>query len=228
MLETRGLTKKYSGVTALEDLSFTLEKGKIYALLGPNGSGKSSWMRLAAGIDTPNAGEILLDGKRIDASDRARISYMPTEAIFYSWMSVRDVGRYYRDFFSDFSEERFEALLGLMELEGRMSIKQLSTGMAAKLRIAAAMSRRAELYLLDEPLNGIDLIARDHIMEAVIGAMRDDAIMLLSSHLVEEMESFISQAIFLRNGRLLEICDAEKLREESGKSISERYRELYR
>ena len=215
---SEGLTKKYSGVTALEDLSFTLEKGKIYALLGPNGSGKSSWMRLAAGIDAPNAGEILLDGKRIDASDRARISYMPTEAIFYSWMSVRDVGRYYRDFFPDFSEERFEALLGLMELEGRMSIKQLSTGMAAKLRIAAAMSRRAELYLLDEPLNGIDLIARDHIMEAVIGSMRDDAIMLLSSHLVEETESFISQAIFLRNGRLLEICDAEKLREESGKS----------
>ena len=151
---------------------------------------------------------------------------MPTESFFYPWMIVADVGDYYADFFEDFDLDRFRDLIRDMELPADAKVKSLSSGMNAKLRFAAAISRKARVYLLDEPLNGIDLVARDAVMKAVISVMSPDTAVVISSHLVEEVESFVSTAIFLRNGKLLEIADTEDLRTRTGKSLADRYREL--
>ena len=228
MLEVNHVNKSYGGKKALQDFSCVLEPGEIYGLLGANGSGKTTLMKLIANLILPDSGEILLNGTPVSAASRAHIAYMSTEPYFYPYMKIKDVGEYYRDFFADFSQETYREILDAFQLNPNLRTKSLSSGMMAKVKVAVTMSRKADVILLDEPLNGIDLIARDQVMDLIISRAGHESALLLSSHLVEETESFISQAIFLRNGRLLEICDAEKLREESGKSISERYRELYR
>ena len=203
MLESIHLTKNYLNKKALDDVSIKLEKGQIYALLGPNGSGKTTWMKTAAGLTKPTSGEMLYNGSPVGIESRREIAYMSTEPYFFHWMTVGDVGEYYQDFF-----------------------EQLSSGMAAKLKIAATMARKASIFLLDEPLNGIDLIARDHIMDAVISSMENPVTMVISSHLVEEIESFASKAVFLRDGSAVEVCDVEDLRIREGKSLAYKYREI--
>ena len=226
MLETKNLVKKYGVKTVLNDISFPISQGKTYLLLGPNGSGKTTWMKTAASLTRPTSGSILWTGTPVGVESRKEISYMPTESFFYPWMIVADVGDYYADFFEDFDLDRFRDLIRDMELPADAKVKSLSSGMNAKLRLAAAISRKARVYLLDEPLNGIDLVARDAVMKAVISVMSPDTAVVISSHLVEEVESFVSTAIFLRNGKLLEIADTEDLRTRTGKSLADRYREL--
>ena len=155
MLETKNLVKKYGGKTALNDISFPIEQGKTYLLLGPNGSGKTTWMKTAASLSKPTSGSVLWNGTPVGVESRKEISYMPTESFFYPWMIVADVGDYYADFFEDFDLDRFRDLIRDMELPADAKVKSLSSGMNAKLRLAAAISRKARVYLLDEPLNGI-------------------------------------------------------------------------
>ena len=226
MLETKNLVKKYGVKTVLNDISFPISQGKTYLLLGPNGSGKTTWMKTAASLTRPTSGSILWNGTPVGVESRKEISYMPTESFFYPWMIVADVGDYCADFFEDFDLDQFRDLIRDMKLPADAKVKTLSSGMNAKLRLAAAISRKARVYLLDEPLNGIDLVARDAVMKAVISVMNPDTAVVISSHLVEEVESFVSTAIFLRNGKLLEIADTEDLRTRTGKSLADRYREL--
>ena len=226
MLETKNLIKKFGGKTALNDISFQIEPGKTYLLLGPNGSGKTTWMKTAASLTKPTSGSVLWNSIPVGTESRKEISYMPTESFFYPWMNVTDVGNYYADFFADFEKEQFNDMIREMDLPADAKVKTLSSGMNAKLRLAAAVSRKAKVYLLDEPLNGIDLVARDAVMKAVISVMNPETAVVISSHLVEEVESFVSTAIFLRDGKLLEIADIEDLRIRTGKSLADRYREL--
>lgn len=226
MLESRAISKYFLNKKALEDVTLRIEPGKIYALLGPNGSGKTTWMKIAASLTKPSAGEMLFDGEPVGIGSRRSVAYMSTEPYFYSWMTIRDVGRYYEDFFEDFSMERFRGLLGKMELSEELRVKNLSSGMMAKLKIAVTISRRARVYLLDEPLNGIDLIARDRIMETIVGSLEDGVSLVLSSHLVEEIETVVDTAVFIRDGKITEICDTESLRAERGQSLADRYREI--
>lgn len=226
MLETRNLTKKFGGRAALDDISFSIEPGKTYLLLGPNGSGKTTWMKTAASLTKPTKGGVYWNGSPVGVESRREIAYMPTESCFYHWMTVNDVGQYCQDFFEDFDRAKFGEMLADLDLAEEEKVKNLSSGMNAKLRLAACMARKAKVYLLDEPLNGIDLLARDQVMDAVISAMRPDASIVISSHLVEEVESVVSTAIFIRNGRILEIADTEELRQNTGKSLADRYREL--
>ena len=205
MLETKNLVKKYGVKTVLNDISFPISQGKTYLLLGPNGSGKTTWMKTAASLTRPTSGSILWNGTPVGVESRKEISYMPTESFFYPWMIVADVGDYCADFFEDFDLDQFRDLIRDMELPADAKVKSLSSGMNAKLRLAAAISRKARVYLLDEPLNGIDLVARDAVMKAVISVMSPDTAVVISSHLVEEVESFVSTAIFLRNGKLRQI-----------------------
>ena len=226
MLETKKLIKKFGGKTALNDVSFLIEPGKTYLLLGPNGSGKTTWMKTAASLSKPTSGSVLWNGIPVGVESRKEISYMPTESFFYSWMTVADVGDYCADFFEDFDQGQYRDMIKDMELPADAKVKSLSSGMNAKLRLSAAISRKARVYLLDEPLNGIDLVARDAVMKAVISVMSPETAVVISSHLVEEVESFVSTAIFLRSGKLLEITDTEELRTRTGKSLADRYREL--
>jgi ABC transporter, ATP-binding protein len=226
MLETKSLSKSYIKKQVLFDLSFTITGGHIYGLLGPNGSGKSTWMKICAGLVKPTSGSVSLEGRKIDIQTRNDIAYAPTENFFYPWMSIEEVGQYYQDFFPDFSLDTYHTLLEEMKLTPKQKLKTLSSGMNAKTKIAAALSRNAKVYLLDEPFNGIDLITRDEIAKTIIQSLRQDNVIIISSHLIEEMESFIDSAIFIRDGHFLEVCDTESLRLRANKSLSDRYREL--
>ncbi len=227
MLESRNVVKRYGGKTAVDGISLALKPGQIYAMLGPNGSGKTTWMKMAAGLTLPTAGEIFFEGRRIGVETRRSVAYMATEPYFYPWMSVKDVGRYYGDFFEDYDPEAFRSLLKEMELTEDLKVKSLSSGMAAKLKIAVTLARRAKVYLLDEPFNGIDLLARDAILRAILAKSGEDNIMVLSSHLVEEMEALASAAIYIREGKLALMKDLEQMREEDGCSMAEMYRKIY-
>ena len=227
MLESKGITKMFGAKTAVDHVTMKLEKGHIYAMLGPNGSGKTTWMKMAAGLIKPTAGEILYEGKPVGIESRAHMAYMSTEPYFYSWMTVRDVGKYYDDFFLDFSYPRYQDLLRRMELTEGMKTKALSSGMMAKLKIAVTLARDARVYMLDEPFNGIDLLARDEIRSCILEYATEEKLLLLSSHLVEEMEAIADQAVFIRQGQLALQCDLERMREEEGLSMADRYREIF-
>jgi len=227
MITSKNLTRKFGSKTAVDGISLTLEPGHVYAMLGPNGSGKTTWMKMAAGLVKPTSGEILYEGAPVGIESRRYVAYMSTEPYFYSWMTVGDVGKYYQDFFEDFSMEKYEKLLKDMELEDGMKTRTLSSGMMAKLKIAVTMARDAKAYMLDEPFNGIDLLARDEIRRCILEEARPEKVLILSSHLVEEMEAVADRAVFIRNGRLVEVRDLEEMRESGHISMADRYREIY-
>lgn len=227
MLESKNIVKRYGGKAAVNDLTMNIEEGHIYGLLGPNGSGKSTWMKMAAALIVPDKGEITLDGVKIGAETKKKIAYMPTEPFYYSYMKIKDVSRYYKDFFEDFDGDRFALLMQKMELDMNMKVRTLSSGMMAKLKIAATLSRHAQIYLLDEPLNGIDLMARDEVIRTILECMDDRSALVISSHLVEELEKIIDSVIFLKDGELVLTGDVEAIRQERGESIVDLYREIY-
>ncbi len=228
MLTCAKITKRYKGKPAVNSLSIALEPGHIYGLLGPNGSGKSTWMKMMAGLVVCEEGTIAFEDRPLDVAAKRDIVYMPTESYFYPYMKVRDVGTYNRDFFSNFDEALWEELLTEMELQPDEKVSHLSTGMAAKLKVAAALSRKAKLYLLDEPLNGIDLLTRERILSTIIACMSEDSSLIISSHLVEELESTIDRVIFLKEGAIALTGDVEDIRAERGQSIVDVYKDIYR
>ncbi|MDO4615119.1 MAG: ABC transporter ATP-binding protein [Lachnospiraceae bacterium] len=228
MLTCTSITKTYRGKPAVDSLSAKLEPGHIYGLLGPNGSGKSTWMKMMAGLVTCEEGEITFEGSPLNIPAKRDIVYMPTEPYFYSYMKISNVGNYNKDFFENFDEELWKYLLAKMELTPERKVSQLSSGMMAKLKVAAALSRKAKLYLLDEPLNGIDLLARESIITSVIECMSEDSSVMISSHLVEELEKTIDRVVFLREGKIVLTGDVEDLRAERQKSIVDIYKEIYR
>ena len=227
MLESKEITKVFGSKTAVDHVTLQLEKGHIYAMLGPNGSGKTTWMKMAAGLIKPTSGQALFDGAPVGIESRRKVAYMSTEPYFYEWMTIRDVGRYYQDFFGDFSYAGYQALLGRMGLAEELKTKALSSGMMAKLKIAVTLARDAAVYMLDEPFNGIDLLARDEIRACILDRAAEDKLLLLSSHLVEEMEAIADWAVYLKEGVLIECVELETMRDERGLSMADRYREIY-
>ena len=227
MLESREVMKLYGRKTAVDRVSLKIEPGRIYAMLGPNGSGKTTLMKMAVGLVKPTDGGFYYKGQPIGVESRKEIAYMSTEPYFYSWMTAADVGNYYADFFEDFSRERYAELLKRMDLSPELKAKSLSSGMMAKLKIAVTMARSARVYLLDEPLNGIDLLARDEIMNSVLEAAGPEVALVISSHLVDELEKIVDTAFFMKQSRLVETCEAEELRMLQGKSMVDKYREIY-
>ena len=227
MLESKEVTKQFGSKTAVDHISMKLEKGHVYAMLGPNGSGKTTWMKLAAGLLKPTYGMVCFNGEPVSIESRKHVAYMSTEPYFYNWMTVKDVGKYYQDFFEDFSYDRYLTLLKQMELTENLKTKALSSGMMAKLKIAVTMARDADVYMLDEPFNGIDLLARDEIRACIVGYANEDKLMLMSSHLVEEMEAIADRAVFIKDGKLVENVDLEEMRTQQGVSMADRYRQIY-
>lgn len=227
LLECQNLTKSYSSKIAVNRLNLALEPGRVYALLGPNGSGKTTFMKMAAGLVKPTSGSLLYEDRPIGTYSKAHIAYMPTESFFYSYMTGKDAGRYYQDFFTDFDPKKYFCLLEMMNLDPAQKVAKMSSGMMAKLKIALTLSRNARLIMLDEPLNGIDIVARDKIVATILEAFSPEKIFVLSSHLVDELEKIIDHAIFIKDGELVLEGPAEQLRREHGKSIVTLYREIY-
>ncbi|HIS03121.1 MAG TPA: ABC transporter ATP-binding protein [Candidatus Pullichristensenella avicola] len=227
MLEITHVTKRYGMKTAVGDVSLRVEAGRLVALLGPNGSGKTTLMKMIAGLTCPTSGEIVFDGETVGTGTKRHVAYMPTEAYFYNYMTARDAGRYYRDFFEDFSMERYMRLLDEEHLDAGAKIRAMSSGMVAKVKLALTFARDSRLTMLDEPLNGIDIIARERTISLIRAHHTSQRALIVSSHLVEELEDLIDDAVFMLDGSVALSGTKQHIREQYGAGIVEMYRRIY-
>jgi len=227
LLEIKNLSKIYQRRIALNLVTLNLESGKVYGLLGPNGSGKTTLMKIIANLMQPSSGEILIDGKVPSIKSRNIVAYMPTLNYLYKSMDLTQIGEFFHAFFSDFNLEDYFRLLEEMDLPKTLKVSALSSGMASKLRVATTMSRNAKIIMLDEPLNGIDLITRDCIIKTIVDNIKSNSTVIISSHMVEQIEPILDEAILINSGHIEFFGDVEVLREQHGLSVANKYREVF-
>lgn len=227
MLEFKNAIKKYPKSFALNGINVKFESGKVYALAAPNGHGKTTLMKTACNLVKLDSGVCEFDGKPVSHETNRDIAYMPTEMYFYKGMSVEEVGKYYRDFYKDFSYDKFQKLIKFMDIDMKSKASEMSSGMCAKFKIASALARKSKVIMLDEPLNGIDLIARDMIIQTIINAVSDEACVIISSHIFDEIESITDNVVIMKNGQIVLEGELEQIRMERGMSISDLYRETF-
>lgn len=228
MLQCQNVMKKYGKKTAVANITTNIVPGKIYALLGSNGSGKTTFMKMVAGLVKPTSGTITFNGMPIGEETKKYIAYMPTESFYYSYMTCKDAGKFYKDFYEDFDENKYYYLLNEMNLDPDMKVSKMSSGMTAKAKLALTLSRNSSIIMLDEPLNGIDIIAREKVIDTVLKNASPNNAIVMSSHLVDELEKIIDYAIFVRQGEVVMQGDAEELRTRNGMSIVDMYKEIYK
>lgn len=228
LVRTDSLTKSYLGKPALLNFTCDFARGATYGLLGPNGSGKTTLMKLLAGLHQKSSGILTVFDKQLTWRTKAQVAFMPTEPFIYDEFTVRDCLNYFADMFDGFRRSEAEELLTRENIASKMKAGKLSSGMHAKLKFTMTAMRQAELYMFDEPLNGIDLIARDYVI-VLLKRLRDEGkTQIISSHLVNELEQVIDHAIFLHNGETIATGTCDELRAKfGGKSITDIYREIY-
>ena len=227
VLTATGLTKRYHGNPALDDLTLELPKGRIIGLLGPNGSGKTTFIKLAAGLLTPNSGSIAIDGKVVGPETKALVSYLPDRPYFGKNMRVGQQLDFFQDFYADFDRTRAEEMLTALGISQNRRFKSLSKGNQEKVQLVLVMSRRAKLYLLDEPIGGVDPAARDYILNTIITNYDPEASVLISTHLIADVERVLDEFLFLHNGKIVRSGNADEVREETGKSLDQLFREVF-
>ena len=228
LLECSGLTKRFGKREALKQVDLSVESGKIIGLLGPNGSGKTTLIKLANGLLRPDGGSIRIDGQEPGAYTKSIVSYLPDRMYFADWMRVSDMVRMFRDFYTDFRLETAEDMLERLEISGSERMKSLSKGTKEKVQLALVMSRKAKLYLLDEPIGGVDPAARDYILQTVIRAYRPQSSIILSTHLVRDVEAFLDDFILLRYGQMLLHAPVAYVTQEKGTTLDAFFREEFR
>ena len=227
ILKATDLRKNYLKKRALNGVNIELKKGKILGLLGPNGSGKTTFIKIAAGILRSTSGELLIDGQAPGVYTKSIVSYLPDVNYLFKWMKIKDAVDFFNDFYSDFSVEKSKSLLEFMKLNEDDKITSLSKGMLEKLNLALVLSREAKLYIFDEPLGGVDPATRDIIIDAIIKNCNEDTSMIITTHLVRDIERLFDDVAFIFDGEIIIKGDAEELRTKSGKSIDELFREAY-
>lgn len=228
VLECVELCKSYGGGFALEGLTLGLEEGRVLGLLGPNGSGKTTLIKLIAGLIRPERGAVRVCGEAPGRGTKALVSYMPERQDLPDWMRLHRLLDYFADFFADFDRAAAEEHLRRLGLDTRARVRSLSKGERQKARLALAMSRAARLYLLDEPFGGVDPAARDYILETILAGRAPGAAVLISTHMIAELEPALDDAAFLGGGRLVMAGPAEQLRRERGMSLDALFREVFR
>ena len=228
ILECRALSKSYGAKAALSGVDLTIEPGRIVGLLGPNGSGKTTLIKLANGLLTPTSGEILIDGRKPSRATKAIVSYLPDRSTLPGWMSIAQALDYYGDFYADFRRGVAEQMLMNLGLDRTQKIKTLSKGMREKTQHILTMSREAKLYLLDEPIGGVDPATRDYILRTIISNYSEDAAVIISTHLIADVEQVLDEVVFLREGQVMLHESVEQIRDEKGKSVDELFREVFR
>lgn len=228
LLECRKLNKNYGGSFALNDIDLQIEPGRIVGLLGPNGSGKTTLIKLINGLLTPTGGEVLIDGRKPSPETKAIVSYLPERNALSEWMSAKQAMDYYADFFEDFNRDKAKEMIRNLGLDEQARIKTMSKGTREKLQLILVMSREAKLYLLDEPIGGVDPATRDYILRTIIGNYNEDASVVLSTHLIADVEQVLDEVIFLQNGRVERHTAVDAIRGETGKSVDELFREVFK
>lgn len=228
ILACRNLTKRYPGVLALDNISLEIPRGKIVGLLGPNGSGKTTLIKLAAGLLTPSAGEILIDGIRPGIETKKIVSYLPEHTYLNQWMRVFDILQYFSDFYENFNIVKAREMLKALDLHEDMRLKTMSKGTKEKVQLILVMSRDADLYLLDEPIAGVDPAARDYILNTILTNYNEKATIVVSTHLIHDIEQVLDEFIFISNHKVLMQDTTDNIRENQNKSIDELFREVFR
>ena len=228
VLTCQNLTKQYGAVTALKGLNMTIPAGKIVGLLGTNGSGKTTLIKLAAGILTPTSGQILIDGKAPGLETKSIVSYLPERTYLYEWMTVSQILDFFCDFYSDFDRGRAEEMLSALSVPVTSRLKTLSKGTKEKVQLILVMSRRAKLYLLDEPIGGVDPATRDYILGTIIQNYSPESSIIISTHLISDVEKVLDNFVFIHQGVVVNAGTTDDVRQNQGKSLDELFREVFR
>ena len=221
------LEKKYGGRAALRDVSFSIEPGKLVGLLGPNGSGKTTTIRLLNGLLQPTSGTITVDGAQPGCYTHSIVSYLPDRAYLSDWMKVTDVIDFFSDFYRDFDRVKAIEMFKALRISPLDRLKTLSKGNQEKVQLILTMSRKAQLYVLDEPIAGVDPAARDYILNTILANYSEDASVLLSTHLIADIERVLDEVVFLKNGEMVLHESVDTIREEHGKSVDMLFREVF-
>ena len=227
MFECKGLTKKYGNKVALNHVDLSLESGRIVGLLGPNGSGKTTMLKLANGLLTPTEGGIFIDGKKLGIETKAVVSYLPDADYLLDWMNVGELLNMFKSFYDDFRYDRALKMLEELHIQLNDRLKNLSKGNKEKVQLVLAMSREAKVYFLDEPIGGVDPAARDYILRTIIGNYSENALVVISTHLIADVEPVLDEAIFIRDGEIVFHRSVDEIREKEGKSVDALFREVF-
>lgn len=223
-----GLTKRFGALTALDHVDLHLNSGRIVGLLGPNGSGKTTLIKLMSGLLRPTEGNISIAGYPIGPQSKAVVAYLPDKMFYANWMKAEDLIDLFADFYADFRRERAEAMCAALGIGMRASVKSMSKGTQEKLQLILVMSRDAKLYLLDEPIAGVDPAARDFILRTILTNYTPESTILLSTHLIADIEPVLDETVFLKEGRVVRHDAVDHIREVEGKSVDEVFREIFR
>jgi len=228
VLECQGLTKQYGNFYALSNLNLTLDRGQIVGLLGPNGSGKTTLIKLINGLLVPTSGIVSVNNLQPGTETKKAVSYLPDQDYLDEWMKIDDLIAYFADFYDDFSIERANKMLNDLNIDSSHRLRTLSKGTREKVQLILVMSRNADLYILDEPIAGVDPAARDYILSTIINNYNENATILLSTHLIADIENVLDRVLFLRNGQLVLNSTVDEIRMEQEKSVDSLFREVFR
>lgn len=228
VVRCQGLTKKYGGLIALNSVDLSIESGKIIGLLGPNGSGKTTLIKIINGLLTPTSGTVTVDGDLPSIATKAKISYLPDNNYLNSWMTVGQIVDMFRDFYDDFRPQLAYEMLAKLGITPEVRLKTLSKGNKEKVSLILVMSRNARLYVLDEPIAGVDPATRDYIISTIINNYNPEASVLISTHLISDIEQVLDEVIFINNGRIMLKRSVDDIRAENGKSVDELFREVFK
>ena len=228
ILECRELSKTFGAKRALDNVEITLQPGRIVGLLGPNGSGTTTLIKLANGLLTPTFGQILIDGQAPGVQSKKIVSYLPERSCLSDWMKVDDLLDFFSDFYADFRRDTAREMLSRLSIDPRQTFRNLSKGTREKVQLIMVMSRQARLYLLDEPIGGVDPATRDYILHTLINNYNEDAAVLISTHLIADVEQILDDVIFLQDGRVVLQAPVDDIRENQGKSIDALFREVFK
>lgn len=228
LLECNNLSKYFGYVKALDGINLKLESGKIIGLLGPNGSGKTTLIKIAAGLLKQNLGEILIDGTAPGIKTKSIVSYLPERNFLSNSMKVYETLDMFEDFYEDFDRQKAEEMLNMLSIDRNRKYKTLSKGTKEKVQLVLVMSRKAKLYLLDEPIGGVDPATRDYILNTIVSNYAEDATVLISTHLISDVEKVLDEFVMIKDGQVVMQSTVDDLRETQGKSVDEYFREVFR
>ena len=228
ILECRALGKRYGQVQALENVNISIQPGRVVGLLGPNGSGKTTLIKLANGLLSPTEGEILINGQEPGKESRGIVSYLPDKEYLAEWMNVTQLMNFFEDFYGDFDRERATEMLGRLGIDEKQRIKQMSKGTREKVQLIMVMSRKALLYLLDEPIGGVDPATRDYILDTIIRNYNPQAAVVISTHLIADVEQVLDEVVLINGGHVILQSSVDDIRAKYNRSVDGYFREVFR
>ena len=228
LLEVKNLNKSFESKEILKNINFNISSGKIIGLLGKNGAGKTTLIKLINDLLTKTSGEILINGNKVGVETKKVVSYLPERTYLNKQMKVSEVIEYFKDFYEDFDFEKAKKLLKDLDLDINQNLTKMSKGMQEKVQLVLVMSRKADLYILDEPLGGVDPATRDYVLDTILSNFNEDASIIISTHLISDIERILDEVVFIDKGKIVLQSDADKLRNKEKSSIDEIFRRMFK